>query len=210
MEVAELTPEVASVVTGAPEFRVERELLDAAYDFCRRTGIWQQELDPVTPKDGWAEYEFVVPFRARAEKVLWGYHGTSRMAAWTESDVRAANHRAEDNTGDPRHYAMMRGGRNKFVVHPIPANADKDFVFYALLVPTRDAEEIPDFLADEWQDALVAGAVARLFKADAAWANPGASQEYRRDFQREIARAKREAMTGYGAQGQVKPQRFGA
>lgn len=208
-EIADLVPEVASVVTGAPEFRVERELSDAAYDFCRKTGIWREQLEPVPAASGWAEYEHVAPFRARVEKTLWGYYGDQQMRVADEQSVRAENLRGK--TGQPRAYAVVRGKRNGFVVTPTPGdNETNSFRFYAILLPTRDSEEIPDFLADEWQDALVAGAVARLFKADAAWANPGAAQAYRRDFDTEAARAKREAMTGYGAQTRVKPQPFGA
>lgn len=208
----DLLKDISAEVPGCPEPVMDRELHDAAYDFCRRTGIWREELEPVTPKANVAVYEFVAPFEARVEKVEWGYYGTTQMHFRKESQIRAANHRAEDDTGEPRNFALVRGDRNQFVVNPIPGSSEtgKDFVFYALLLPTRASTEAPDWLFDEWQDALVHGALERLMRQRAEWGEPQAAQMHGQLFRQEIARAKREALTGYGAQGQVKMQRFGA
>lgn len=205
----QLRPEVASVITGAPSFRIERELTDAAYDFCRQSGIWRETLPAVPAQDGVAEYDFTAPTGARVDKVLWAYYGRNALTSATPDVLREANHRA-NSSGNPSRYALVRGSSNGFVVNPVPgADQTDDFTFHGLLVPTRDATDFPDWLVTEWQDALVNGAIARLLKASAEWANPALAREYRRDFQQEVVTAKREAITGHGADVAVRvPKKY--
>ena len=210
-EFTDLLKDVEAEVPGCPEPVMDRELHDAAYDFCRRTGIWREQLEPVSVADGVTDYELLPPFWARVDKILWATYGQAKLTAKNESTIRNALQRQDSPTGDPTHYAITRDRRNGLVVYPVPgSNQDKSLVVYAILLPTRASDEIPDWLADEWQDAIVHGALDRLQRQRAEWGDIQRAQDHRADFHREIARAKREALSGYGAQTRVKPQGFGA
>jgi len=61
------------------------------------------------------------------------------------------------------------------------------------------AVDIPEYLANEYQDAWAAGALARLFKIPGKdWSNPAAARDLEADFEDFIRKAKSRAAADFG------------
>lgn len=199
-ELGELIPDVASVVVGAPEFQVEREVRNAVRDFCRLTGAWREELPEVTPSAGVAEYDFSAPDGVRVQNVLWAYLGSDRLTLAQDHQLRSENLRRGNAEGRPFLYSLVRGNTNRFLVSPIPGGDLTDvFRFYGVLTPDRTATQIPDWLVEYFEDGFIAGAVSRLMRANASWASPDAASYYNQVFRQKVTEAKGDPVDGYGA-----------
>lgn len=205
MRLSDYVRDIEPQAGGAPEPVIVRTLEQAARDFCRRSGIWRQDLDPVSLTADEAQYDFDAPFGADVEFIVHAYYGESALSRTGLNVLLAASRSGA--TGAPTHIAAETG--QQFRLYPTPdSSATKTVTVHAALVPTR--EEVPDWLA-RYRDALVYGALWRLMEAPGQpWSNVQAAQYYDQAFRQEAARAKREALTSFGAPQSVRPQRFGA
>lgn len=195
-----LVPRVNGFIHGAPHFVVEDALTDSAGDLCRQSGAWREQLDPVELKAGEGVYDLEPPFGAEVAVLLKALQdGRSLQQSNTGALLGCSL------SGMPTHIAME--GAQQIRVCPVPAGPGEIHI-YAALAPAH--AEVPDWLVSRYQDALIYGAVWRLMEQPGnTWSSVEASRYYRQRFDEEVARAKREAITSFGAPQQVRNQPFG-
>lgn len=196
----QLVARVNGLIHSAPETLVEEMLLEAAGDFCRRSGAWREELEPVDLEAGEAVHELEPPFGAEIAVLLKALQDGRSLQQSSAGALIGCS-----LSGMPTHIAVESGQQIR--VCPIP-NGPGEIHVYAALTPVR--AEVPDWLVSRYRDALIYGAVWRLMEQPGnAWSAVEASRYYRQRFDEEVARAKREAMTSFGAPQQVRTQPFG-
>jgi len=204
MNLADLTGRVLPDVPGCPEPVIESSLQRAAVRFFRDSWVWREVLPGITLVSGQSTYTPSVPTDSRLERVLRAQYGNIPLDHAPHEDLILTN-----DTGAPVAIAMDYS--NDLVLYPTPDDsANKGVTVYGHLVPLRDATTVPDRLGEEWEDALVAYAKTDILDTpQKPWTDPRAAQYQRQLYQRELARAKVEAIGGHGANRQVKHQRFG-
>lgn len=182
-------------VLGCPEPTAERHILRAARRFCEKTGVWRQDLDRITTRDGKSIYDLPLPTGGEVVRILGG------SLAGCDIDVAGA----DDSTTAQRRRGT--GGRNRVlsrdgfsvVLLPTPA-ADQELFLEAWLQPSQSATGLPNAIADKYLSEIAGGALATLLLVNKApWANPGLADRKERDFAAAIGQAKKDAWKAYTA-----------
>lgn len=185
-------------IVGCPPEIALDALRKTAIDFCNQSSIWTfhgQFLSQTNVKD----YPIDVPEDARLASMEWvavdGYPIKANPQIVPTPFMSAMN---------PNSFYMTWGagfsmeGRDFVWLSPTPQTNDKHITFSAALKPTQQACQLPDWLYQDWLDALTAGTASRLFmipKQD--FSNSGLAIASQREYSRGIARAR-----------QVKAQNF--
>ena len=174
---------VSHVARGCPTAVLRDAILQAAEDFCERTWLWKDYLT-LEAVEGQVEYALQPP---RSADIL------------AVAEVAVDGVRAEFTTPDR---ATIR-----FWAAP---QAGLEIKALAVLKPSRTAKTLPDFLWDEWQDAIAAGARYKLLDmAGSDWFSPQLSDKYRLEFERLwVPRARVETAHRQGRPLSVQKRRF--
>lgn len=175
---------VSHVARGCPTAVLTESVLQAAEDFCERTWLWLDELDPVQTLDGQTEYTFAAPSHAA---------------------ILAIKSLAID--ANPASFTSSTRNRIQLTVDP---GGGKVLVAKAALKPSRTAKALPDFLYTEWQDAIAAGARFKLLDMHGTeWFQPQLASQYRMEFERHwVPRARVEVAHRQGRPLTVTKPRF--
>lgn len=152
-------PYVVPIAPGIPNFAIDRALVDAAIDFCRRSFVWQETLDPIPLVDGEAGYELypmegeiVAALEVRITREPGGRSIDLARALAAEVALNAEQ-------GTPTVYAHRHP--NLLDLAPIPMDAGQVHVRVAL-EPKAGASRLDDSLYGDWREAIGAGAAARI------------------------------------------------
>lgn len=192
-KLTDLAPQVRPYCPGADTPTVEQALRDAAIEFFRATGLWEQDMDPVDVKADKPAYNLAVPPDAIPERIsrcelkvaddatpypltpmsiheLRSYYGGEGGQSYTAKHRTAGRGHWETIEGTPRHYTHLIHNLAVRLV-PIPTqDFDAGLLLRLLCVPKREATQIPEWLMERHWEALACGARSRLMKMpDKAW-----------------------------------------
>jgi hypothetical protein len=177
-------PEIAPEVAGCPDASIASALAAAAAEFCDRTHLWREHLDPETTTPGEAEYQLqgsgVV---ASVRSVV--IDGDTELKPSHFADVTLVK---ADDTGRPAGFFLVNDTTIRFF--PVP---DGEYTFSAQVVlkPSKSARGVEDFLFESYSDDIVNGALYRLRKIPGkAWSDPTLAEMNRANFERGIASAR--------------------
>jgi hypothetical protein len=168
-------------LVGVPPAIAEDAIRQAAIDLCDRGGTWEFKLTLQT-QPRVHEYPLLIP---ELSNVVGIKSVTINGSAYTP-DLWGSR-----MCGCGGRAFALRGLR-AISVYPVPDEDDPAYADIELwLKPSQDACEVPNFLYDEWVDAIANGAAARLFAIPKQeWSNAGLMQRYTLVFQNDITRAK--------------------
>lgn len=174
----------AKGIVGVPPTIAEDAIRKTAIDFCNQTSIWEYEGGFKTQYNV-SDYPITTPDGTRLSTMRWVEFNGTRLTPKTGSS----------NTFYCRGcgYTFVMEGKDTLWITPTPVDTTcNDYVaFGAALKPSQDACEIPDFLYEDWNDAITAGAAFRLFSIPKQeWSNSGLAMLNYREYMRGIARAK--------------------
>jgi len=170
-------------------------VLRVARDFCRKTGIWRQELDAVNLVAGQAAYTLATPSNSAlvrvvrltaADKLLW-LHG--------EDD----NDEYPDYARDKPPFSLSNDlTQITLIADETPtASSALGLKTTATLQPANTATVLPDFLLSQYLEAIKAGTLSGLMKMmKKPWSNPGLSAQYQSEWSTLTNRAGYEAQVG--------------
>lgn len=157
---------------GAPVSLVEAQLLSAAIEFCRESLIWSQAFADITTVQDQSAYAVADPTDARIV-LLYGL---------TLSGI-AINPVFEL----PNQFDLVNAPNPDLLIQGRMA-----------LIPARSATTLTDILYDQYHDALVSGALAKLLIQHAQpWGNPGMVEYHRGLFEQGMIDAKTKALRGF-------------
>jgi hypothetical protein len=148
-------------VIGCPEPLAMQALVDSAITFCEQSLIAQTDLDPADVKAGVSQYELELPSQTRLGQVLRVWADNKLLVAAPSFQVT----QREPLLGEPL-YFFNRDIDEQVVLHVYPTpnkDATGGLVVRVATVPTRSATQLHSALFQEWNDAIVEGAMARLY-----------------------------------------------
>lgn len=204
----DLLTEARVGLAAAPDPSVAAALRRAAQRFFRETHIWQERLEPVTLEAGEPEYPMEVPAGTRVERIkVAKLNGTvCDIGLMRYSDL----FELPTSTGAVQAVAMSPDASQMVVWRtPDRAQAGAALELLVVLAPTIASKGLPDHLADEWHDGLVAGARAEMFaNKDMPWFSPEMAAASEMLYADVVARARREQHSGHHNNLKVRPRSF--
>jgi hypothetical protein len=200
----DLAPFVLPSVSGCPEPTLLHHLRQAAIEFCGRTLVWQQDLDPITSVAATDSYLLPMPADAKLVKLLaFTIDGTEAFVVTPEKGRRLA---VQASSRD----VAWTDDRTNVRINPVPGADGLQYVFKAALKPSQAAVAIPDEVGEHYARDIANGALAALLDLEnVPWANPVKAATRRIDFEARMGRVAAQVAKGFsrGAQ-QVRGHYF--
>lgn len=160
-----LDRKIAPYAPGVPLPVLVQFVRDAAIEACDTTLAWRVEQDPVTLAAGAYLYTYSPPNDAEVSAVI---HSAldgitipfvsqdllhAYFPAWPQTDT--------EDQSVPQ--VLSQFGNDQFAVAPVPDGAYEVKMFLAVK-PTLDADGMEEAVFDELEQAILHGALARLFE----------------------------------------------
>lgn len=166
MNISDLVPYVAPEVPGCNDVAIERAILDAARAFCAATWVWEHDTS------AWI----------RAGK------DTGAIRVPSTLSVLGIVSWESDTTSEPP--VLYRG---EYVRVLRDVTSDTKYSVVVAVQPTRAETELPDWLDDQYRDAITAHAKhALLMLPGKDWTQPGRAQLLYQIYRDAVNTVKRE------------------
>ena len=156
-------------VQGCPVGIVDSCIRSACIEFCEKTLLWQQSSEPTDVVAGEARYGFSTPVGAKVVLVVQAYvTGTEQevgMGTLSQTTVDELNKYRPDWTThvSERPFAFFMDTDSSIRLIGIPAvTLPKHLTLLVALKPARSSTECPDFILEDWAEAIAHGALVRL------------------------------------------------
>lgn len=142
---------------GCPYAALDSALRQAAIDFCEQSLAWQYNHPDIAVVPATSEYPFVPPADAVVHAITYADFDGKEIAAYTSTQgLRIWDWRHQ--TGTP---AYVLGGTTALTLVPTPDVAGTLKLTVALK-PSVDAPGLDNAIFNEYREAIVHGALARL------------------------------------------------
>jgi hypothetical protein len=152
-------PRVSPHVAGASDALIDQAVLDTCIDFCERTLVVKRMLDTFPTVAGKREYDIDGPSQQSVAKVMRMWADDVELDAMAEDMADHDNFVTGTQRARPRFFNETDPGVIAFLPTPDAAYSINTRV---ALKPTRSATQVEDQLFDDWVEAIVDGALARL------------------------------------------------
>jgi hypothetical protein len=160
-------PEILPEVPGCPSDMAKRALLNTVIEFCEKSLIHQETLDPITALANITDYDLEAPKGYRIQKIMKMWFLGQEMEAVAPDDIgvpdayRASISGYNASKGPPAAYTQK--DVDTFTILPIPDQRyTSSITMRAALVPLRTVTETEDFLFELWSEIIGFGTKARL------------------------------------------------
>ena len=173
-------------VPGCPTPTIDVALGVSAADFCARSHIWRETLDPEPVVRNVADYELTPSFtNTVTESVLWANLDDTPLE---HVDSRYIDKSRMSETGTPTAFWML----NDTQINLFPIPDSKGTLTAAIAVkPSRDATGVEDWIYESYIDPIVSGAIWRLARVPGkAWSDPEIAMYHHRLFEKGITDAR--------------------
>lgn len=194
-DIAEILPHIDQYAPGCPAPTAYFGIRQAAIDFCERTRLWRYEDDFDIPGDD-AE-GVTTPYGSElylTELVQFdGVELTPVTADWLDRNCRGW--RAGEVTGLPQYVVQTEPD----TLRVVPWQAGHLYLFL-WLKPSQDAEQLPDFIIDQYRETIAHGALARILAMPGQpFSNPDLAGYFAGLFARKL-----DGLTWAGSRGQQR------
>lgn len=194
-------PRLMPSLPGCPDPLVRQSLVDAAIEFCEETGLVRVTSEAQAAVAGQSAYDIDVPTQQRVCLTQRAWYGTRELIALPSASISSVlaydtPAGADVLQGEPKFFFESAPGEISVLPTPKVSTAAM-LTFRFTAKPTRAATQLDDRLFEDWVEALVAGALARLHAIpDQPFSSSAASSIRRAEFQFYIGRARSEALRG--------------
>lgn len=180
---ADLIREIALDVPGCPDFLIEKEIRNAAIQFCEESEVYTYQVTGTTVADN-DSYSMTFPADTRLVSILSATVDDRPVKGITEL---SQFHNPHVGTGRPEQFYEV-GGDIVFVPTP---STDVTYTILVSLKPTRAATSLDDAIAEDWYKAIVNLALHSLtMMPERTWTSPVQSQAAYMVYQQELNKAK--------------------
>lgn len=183
---ADIHPLILPDVPGCPTPTVDTALAAAAAEFCGRSHVWREELDPDVVVANVPDYTVSPSFaNTVTESVLWVNLDEKPLE---HIDARYLDKSRLLDTGTPKAFWMIND--TDIRLFPIPDSRGTLTAAIAIK-PTRVATGVEDWIYESYIDTIVSGAIWRLARTPGkAWSNPEIAMYHHRMFEQGIVSAR--------------------
>lgn len=158
---SEFFPELLPDVPGCSDPTAERALRNSAIELCERGLIWSVDHEAVPVVAAVAAYDFEPEPETLVISIRQGSLNGAPITAKSPLELASIYPNWQTRTGTPLY--VTQSGPRVYRLVPIPVAADAiGFIATVYVKPTRDATGLEDYLYEEWLEAIVSGAKARL------------------------------------------------
>lgn len=199
-------------VAGCSDPMIDQAVLDTCFDFCDKSLIVKRMVDSFLTTPSVMEYDVSGDSQQSVCNIQRVWCDDKELTPLTEDALKTPYGFVSSipgqtlNTSTPRFFNETSPGLLAFF--PPPDKAYTINVRVALR-PTRSATMVEDQLFDEWMDAIIAGALSRLFMIPGEFASPGLAKVYKDRYEADIDTAQLQAHRGSTrAQSRVIPVRI--
>lgn len=180
---------ILTIIPTALEPTVEGVVREAAIRFCRETSLYK-EVVALVADGSTAELTIIPPdfTRVRKLKNVWftdNVNQRQRLASATPMNGAGFD--------DPRRGSVTQWYRDENVLH-VNGLVSGTYTLDMRVIPTRNFIELPDYIGDDYFNAICAGALNLLFEMpEKPWTNAVAAATYGMTFSRGLMDAKHDA-----------------
>jgi hypothetical protein len=170
-------PHVQPHVPGCPEVVIRSHLRDAAADFCERSEVWRQKIEPDYTIPGVSDYPIDIPTGALLENIPVLYlEGTPIRRV---SDLHFEALPTAENA-PPSYFTVVEDSQVRFIATP---DRRYEFEGVAVLKPALSATGVEDFIFESHGRTIACGAIASLtIIPGKEWTNPELAAYYMAKF----------------------------
>ena len=192
MNIADILPLLLIDAPECPDIVATNALISATRDFCDQSNAWNEIQDPFTIIDNTDIYDIDVPSDGLVVMVMDAWSPTYQLTGKSMEQISQLLPNWQKATGSQPIYFSSQPASGEIRLFPMPLNAQRlQLTMRVSYKPTRTATTIDDGLLDDYQDALLAGARAKLMmQPGKAWSNPQLAQMNGQLFAREIVNAR--------------------
>jgi hypothetical protein len=176
-------PLLVPELPGCPEETMRAALAAVSADFCARTHIWRDSLEPQNTIVDEALYD--VDDFAVLESVLWVLVDGEKLR---HTDPRHMRQEDFERKGKPTHFWVVAD--RSIRLFPIPDDV-YEIKGEVALKPSRTSKGVEDWIYETWVDALVSGAIWWLAKTQGKeWSNMDLAMMHKGIYERAITQAR--------------------
>ena len=184
----------------------------AAADFCRQSTAWRTLLDPVLLQTGVRDYPLATPDDTEVALLCNVYTPQGELVGKSLDHISSAIPDWAEAIGQPRFFNSLDYAAASLYPAPAAHLEGVSYIVRVALSPKRSIEDLPTLLTERHDEALVEGALARLYAmAGRPWTQLAQVASRQAAFDR-LTVAARIAVEHERVRGSicVKPRRFGA
>ena len=169
---------------------------NSAIDFCRQTGLWVYDIDPLVGIPYQPIYDIPTPDNSVISICLEMWYGGSRLEGQSIEQLKKRFVNDFRNiinvNGPPSFFYHEDLCTVRLVPCPINNENERDFLTgIVTLQPSRQSLGLPSDIAERWTEGIGYGARARLYDTpDTPYYNPGSARLYERKAMNEIGKGK--------------------
>jgi hypothetical protein len=190
---SELYDLVMPDLPGCPFAAVNSALRQSTIVFCEQSLAWKEEHPPVAVLPATAEYAFIPPTGAAVHAVTYAQFNGKEISPHT-GEPHFATRAWRNQTGTPQY---VLGGATSLRLVPEPDTAGT-LTMVVALKPSASAAGIHEVLFNEYREAIVHGALARLMLSPRKpYTNTQLAQYHQQQFAIETAMAGTRAARSY-------------
>lgn len=212
MKVEDLLPYILAEVPGCPLPTVKMALLQATAELCREAHTWNEIQDPITLVDGQHTYPVDAPTGAQVATIKDIWADNRKLTPVAISAVHNLIPNWQTAQGNQPDYYSGSNDWSEIRLYPIPVNTmGARITMRVAYQPKFNAATIPDFMVNNYLEAITAGAKSRLMMMPGrGWTNLELGGYNKQVFDAAIVQAKIENIHDRVAGSiQVQPRRFG-
>ena len=188
-QISDVADELRLDVPGAPMPLVERELREAAREFCDKSLAWRYVGDKAAVTAGQETIDPDLPTESELILVDWLAIDGTRIAPTSAADV-------PPSLADTGPVTAFRVEGDEIVPMPVP-DADATAQVGVIVRPSSTARSIDDALWGHWSDGIKSRAIARLcLMHGRTWSNPDLGGYHQQRFAAVVERAKNRGRRG--------------
>lgn len=186
------------IIAGVPPSIALDAVRKTIIDFCTQSTIWEFNGQFITQANV-ADYPIDVPEDARLASMRWvtmdgqslGANPRIVPTSWMQA-------RNPDSFLSTYGTGFTMEGRDFVWLDPTPQTDNNEIRFGCALKPTQAACRMPQFLYEDWNDAITSGTAYRLFlMPKQEWSNAALAVVNRKEYNMWIARARQTKAQNY-------------
>ncbi len=201
-EIVEIKKLVAPDVLPCPDPIVEREVISTILDFCKKSHVLQREFEVELDTDD-IDTEMQDSIDVDIEEFAPDLRMVTLLELMVDSTAYIPYKR--DIRTTVTNYTYVKDEDYKYFWTPDNTTIrlydmdENDSVVWikASFKPLRNADEIDDFLFEDWSEALVAGAKWKILTMrNKEWTDLNTGQFYRAEYRKYLSQAKQSVIRG--------------